>query len=153
MGKDTYSLENFKMESVIQEVIGWWNEDVFGRKGWNINYSDILTFLIKKAGTICEYYASDLFISWDSLKKEMEKQGRDYNGGKYLFGFRETGVDHNSSVFCRLNTYGLENFKEQIKELYLLEVSIKRINYFGCDDEIEMKLGKVNMDEILNLSA
>ncbi len=68
MAKKEYTLENFTMESVMKEATGEWSNDIFsGEKCWNINYSDILTFLIQKAGTICKYHASDLFISWSSL--------------------------------------------------------------------------------------
>ena len=89
MMKKTYTLEDFTMESVMKEATGEWSNDIFsGEKCWNINYSDILTFLIQKAGTICKNYASDLFISWSSLENEMKQDGQEYAGGKYLFGFR-----------------------------------------------------------------
>lgn len=144
-----YTLENLTIESVMIEATGAWENDIFSSgKCWNINYSDILTFLIQKAGTICKNYASDLFISWNSLEKEMKEQGQEYTGGKYLFGFRESGVDHNSYVLSRLNNYGVEGLKRDIKELYVLEVSVKESDVYYMGNEIKMQLGKINMDSI-----
>lgn len=72
MMKKDYTLEDFTLESVMEEATGEWSNDIFGsEKSWNINYSDILTLLIQKAGTICKNYASDLFIIWSSLEKLM----------------------------------------------------------------------------------
>lgn len=146
MGK-TYTLEDLTMESVMKEATGNWSNDIFsGEKCWNINYSDILTFLIQKAGTICKHYASDLFISWSSLENQMKQNGLEYNGGKYLFGFRESGVDHDAYVLSRLNNYGVEGLKKDIKELYLLEVFIDKESLPWC--EIRMQLGKINMNNL-----
>lgn len=149
MMKKTYTLEDFTMESVMKEATGNWSGDIFsGEKCWNINYSDILTFLIQKAGTICKNYASDLFISWSSLENEMKKEGQEYAGGKYLFGFRESGVDHDNYVLSRLNNYGVEGLKRDVKELYMLEVSIKKSDVYYMGNEIKMQLGKIDMDSL-----
>lgn len=147
--KKEYTLENFKLESATHEDTGNWSNDVFSNeKCWNINYSDILTFLIQTAGRICKNYASDLFITWNSLEKEMKEQGKAYDGGKYLFGFRESGVDHDTYVLSRLNNYGVEGLKKDVKELYMLEVSIKREETYCIGDGIKMQLGKIDMDSL-----
>lgn len=146
MGK-TYTLEDLTMESVMKETTGEWSNDIFsGEKCWNINYSDILTFLIQKAGTICKNYASDLFISWISLENKMKQEGQEYAGGKYLFGFRELGVDHSNYVLSRLNNYGVEGLKKDIKELYMLEVSIKKSDVYYMGNEIKIQFGKIDID-------
>lgn len=142
MMKKNYTLEDFTLESVIKEETGEWSNGIFsGEKCWNINYSGILTFLIQKAGTICKNYASDLFISWSSLENEMKKERKEYAGGKYLFGFRESGVDHDDYVISRLNNYGVDELKKDVKELYMLEISIKK-------NKIKMQLGKIDMDSL-----
>lgn len=147
--KKDYTLEDFTMESVMKEATGEWSNDVFGsEKSWNINYSDILTLLIQKAGTICKNYASDLFIIWSSLEKELKEQGTAYSGGKYVFGFRESGVDHDNYVLSRLNNYGVEGLKKDVKELYMLEVSIKESGTYYIGNEIKMQFGKINMDSL-----
>lgn len=142
MGKE-YTLENLAMKTVKMTATGNW---VDSKGKWDINYSNILTFLIQKAGKICKHYASDLFISWSSLENEMKQDGLEYTGGKYLFGFRESGVDHDNYVLSRLNNYGIEGLKRDIQELYMLEVSIDKESLPWC--EIRMQLGKIDMDSI-----
>lgn len=121
-----YTVDNFVMEEVIMEDCGTWVNDnpyYYGisEKGkFNINYSSILTFLIQKAGTICKHYASDLFITWNTIEKLLHISS--YDGGKFLFGFREMGVDHNGYVFGRYD-YGNP---DEIKELYMLEINVEK---------------------------
>lgn len=147
----TYTMEDFIMDTPIREETGRWEAGYFsGKTCWNINYSGILTFLIQKAGTICAQYASDLFISWSVLEKELEEQGRDYSGGKYLFGFRDSGVDHDAYVLSTLNHYGVKGLKNNVKELYMLEISIHRKESVYVGDEIKMRLGKIDMDRLEN---
>ena len=144
MGKE-YTLENLAMKTVKMTATGNW---VDSKGKWDINYSNILTFLIQKAGKICKHYESDLFISWESLLKEMEEKGIDFAGGKYLFGFRESGVDHDNYVLSRLNNYGVEGLKREVKELYMLEISIKKSDVYYMGDEIKMQFGKIDMDSL-----
>lgn len=153
-GKE-YTMENFELESVLDDAEGRWsnrNPYFYGisEEGkFNINYSSILTFLIKAAGRICKYYASDLFITWSSLEKQLYNV--EYTGGKILFGFRESGVDSNSYVLSRLNNYGKEQMEKDIKELYMLEVKIDK-SYGEISGNLEsidisMKLGKAKLVE------
>lgn len=60
-----------------------------------VNYSRILTILIQEAGRVCADYASDLFISWESLLDEAEKKMKEKADFTLttFFGFREQGVD------------------------------------------------------------
>ena len=62
-----------------------------------INYSTLLTRLIQEAGRYCESYASDLFISWQSVLERLSDFER-LEDHSTLFGFRESGVDTNRSV-------------------------------------------------------
>lgn len=71
----------------------WIESKPYSTEGrWEVNYSDILSQLIKSAGRYCERYASDLFIDWNVVVKELE------NGApmdkSYIFAFRDSGVDH-----------------------------------------------------------
>ncbi len=70
----------------------------------SINISSILTKLIQEAGRWCKSYASDLFIYWSSLQKQVEDGT--IESGSHLFGFRETGVDDESSIFHKYANYG-----------------------------------------------
>lgn len=148
MTKYKYTMENFKLESVIEEAIGRWSNKnpyfygISSEGKFDINYSSILTILIQAAGRICRCYASDLFISWSSLEKELNNP--EYEGGKYLFGMREMGVDHNTYVLSRLNNYGKEQMEKDIKELYLLEVKVEKSNVYAT---ITMFFGKARLTE------
>lgn len=59
---------------------------------WEINYSSILTKLIQEAGRWCEYYASDLFITWHDIDKKLDDGTMGTE--QFIFGFRDNGVDH-----------------------------------------------------------
>lgn len=66
--------------------------------------------------------------------------------GKYLFGFRESGVAHDTYILSRLNNYGMEGLKNDVKELYVLEVYIKKSDVYYMGDEIKMQFGKIDME-------
>ena len=141
------TMENVTMGTVLKTAEGQWinNNPYFsgvstdGR--YDINYSDILTFLIQKAGTICKHYASDLFISWESVMRELDHS--EIERDKFLFGFREMGVDHNTWVLSRYNNYGPDNVKREIKEMYLVTLETESWVENGkvCGKYITMKLG------------
>lgn len=95
MNSKVYTLNDFskiKMNAKIVETSGRVAE---------INTSSILTKLIQSAGRFCESYASDLFISWQTVLRDME---RDELQETYLFGMREQGVDHASFILSRFNS-------------------------------------------------
>ena len=85
---------------------------------WNINYSSILTTLIKEAGK-CEAYSSDLFIVWEySVMKNLKNMiggEKDY----CVFGFRNYGVDGNDFCNCRLR-----NSDEEYCSIYVVKMEI-----------------------------
>lgn len=148
-------MENFELESVLMDAKGTWSNDNPYNYGisfdgkFDINYSSILTFLIQTAGRICKHYASDLFITWSSLEEKL-KNNPEYKGEKFLFGFREMGVDHNAFVLSRLNNYGKERMEKEIKELYMVEINTEEhYGIFGNLEyiDITMKLGKAKLTE------
>lgn len=116
-----YTLDDFKPDVELEKAQGQWQTDMFGTTCWDINTSGILSFLMKRAGEVCCHYLSDLFISWNILMKEMEDAGAGYKGGRYLFGFREMGVDGNSYVLSRMNNDNMSG----IEELYVLDVTVQ----------------------------
>lgn len=77
------------------------------------------------------------------MEKEIKEKGIDYEGGKYLFGFRESGVDHNSYILNTFNPYGCitSNPKKHYKELYLLDVTVEKA------ERMEMRLCKAQFVE------
>lgn len=145
--KKEYTLENFKFESVMHEATGsWCPKEPYSKEGkFSINYSSILTTLIQVAGRICKNYASDLFIDWNIIERELNNF--DFEGGKYLFGFREMGVDHNTYVLSRLNNYGKEQMEKDIKELYMLEIQVEKPKAYYDVAYMTMNFGKARLVE------
>lgn len=104
-----------------------------------VKYSDILSFLIRQAGKICKRFASDLFIDWESVKEFLHAEKNDYR--RFLFGFRESGVDHASSVETKINNpsmYG--SIEANYDALYTLDIFI---DFKDGVPETEMILGSV----------
>lgn len=130
-----YAISSFKFKTFCNEIIedsGSWSESAWNGPRFDINYSSILTRLIQETGRWCESYASDLFIDWEAITENLTD--RAYTGGKYLFGFRQMGVDGNAFVISRLNN---GSPREIYRALWLLEVTVE-------DDKITMKLGKAD---------
>lgn len=71
---------------------------------WEINYSSILTRLIQEAGRWCEYYASDLFVTWHNIDKKLDDGTMDTE--QFVFGFRSDGVDHKEWYELHKNDIG-----------------------------------------------
>lgn len=103
----------------------------FSGDGWNINYSFILTKLIQEAGRWCESYASDLFISWSSIDEKLKK-GEDINY-TYLFGFRQSGVDHKDWVEAK----GINN--SEYRSVWVLRIDTDEVK-----NKIVMELGRIH---------
>lgn len=99
-----------------------------------INYSSILTKLIQEAGRWCLYYASDLFIDWSRIMREMEEGT--LTTGSRLFGFREYGVDHDTFVFSRYSQNSI-GARYEYRAIWRLDVDVS-------EEGIEMKLYEVS---------
>lgn len=110
------NLEKYLSENnghIILKADGTW-----GYSEWGVNYSSILTTLIKESAK-CEYYSSDLFITWEySVMENL----RNMIGGekKYcFFGFRDYGVDGNT--FCNAR---LENNDNEYFSIYAITMEV-----------------------------
>lgn len=126
------TMENFKMNEYAWKPIveeGYRNVRM---NQWDINYSAILSRLIIEAGKFCECFASDLFIDWRVIEKELENI--DYCGGSYLFGFRQNGVDHNNFVFSRFDNDG-KFARYNYRSMWRLDITTD-------GDNMTMKLGR-----------
>lgn len=93
------------------------------------NLSDIISKLIQDCGRFTERYNSDLFITLQSMHKELEHREHPIDKPMvYIYAIRESGVDGNSFMFCRLNEYkdnpaALENYYRRIYAVYLIPES------------------------------
>lgn len=136
MLRKEYTLDDFHTEKIIERGTGFWSR-WYGVEEYCVNYSSILSTLIVECGKYCKRYASDLFIDWKRIDRELHN--REYTGGRYLFGFREDGVDHNAFVLSRFN-----NECEDISEYF----SIWVLDIVANGEDIEMTLGKFEHEKI-----
>lgn len=105
-----------------------------GRTYNEINYSSILTKLIQECGRLCERYASDLFIDWQSIEDKL-KDGT-METSVYLFGIRESGVDHTPFILARYNDNGWYA-RYEYRKIYRLDVVVEE------DTTIRMRLKEI----------
>ena len=76
-----YEIEkDFSTKKYYAEII-----EAQGRD-FDINYSSILTKLIQECGRLCEAWASDLFITWNSIEQKLKEKTMETS--TYLFGIR-----------------------------------------------------------------
>lgn len=101
----------------------------------SINLSSILTVLIQEAGRWCRSYASDLFIYWSSLQKHVDEGT--IESGSHLFGFRETGVDDEGTIFHKYANYGYTPAHEY-RAIWRLDINVDTE-----DNKISMALYEV----------
>lgn len=117
MFRKQWKIEDLKSGNPILDTYGHWNNC----KGvFDLNYSSILTRLIQEAGRWCEYYASDLFIDWKIIEKELENA--DLENTCHYFGFRKNGVDHLPFILSRLNN---GESREVYRAIWKLEVIVE----------------------------
>lgn len=85
-----------------------------------INYSSHLTKLIQEAGRWCRYYASDLFLWWNSMLKAL---AADHSSASYLFGFRESGVDSADEIIRQYQAAG-HVMSDRYRAIWRLDVEV-----------------------------
>ena len=123
-----YTINDFNQPAIDAEKIV-----AEGRTYNEINYSSILTKLIQECGRLCERYASDLFIDWQSIEDKL-KDGT-METSVYLFGIREDGVDHAEFILSRYNNDSYARY--EYRKIYRLDVVVKG------DTTIRMRLKEI----------
>ena len=113
-----------------------YNAEIIEAEGrdFNINYSSILTKLIQECGRLCESYASDLFVYWNTINEKLQEKTMETS--THLFGIREMGVDHNPFILSRYNNSGCYS-KHEYRKIYRLDIIVE-------DDSIRMKLYEID---------
>ena len=86
----------------IEETGRWTYNSQKGCYVGEINWSSIITKLIQEAGRWCVYYASDLFVQLHPIVNALENGT--LRSRNEIFGFRESGVDHDSFILSRYKT-------------------------------------------------
>lgn len=126
-----FDIEKEKSRLIKSESGGW----SASSQKWSINYSGILSFLIKEAAK-CEHYASDLFISWESVMEKIQC-GESFS---YFFGFRRMGVDHESFIRSRCESLG---GALEYRSMYRLDVDFQ-------SGEVRMNLYELEIDRTIS---
>lgn len=101
-------------------------------RNFEINYSSILTRLIQECGRLCESYASDLFVDWNSIVQKLKDKR--IGTSICLFGIREMGVDHNEFILSRYNNNC--HARHEYRKIYRLDIVTD-------DDLIRMELYEI----------
>ena len=102
---------------------GQWVSNSY-QQAYDINLSSVLTFLIQRAGAVCKQWASDLFITWGTVQRQLEEY--DFGEKIILFGLRTQGVDSNSYVYSNMSQsfiLGEDMIPNHYKELYALRLT------------------------------
>ena len=116
-----FTLENtgFVFNDYVMKPItetGSWSDSW---EKWNVNLSSIWTYLIHRVGRYTEFYASDLFYTWNEVQKALKDFELDSK--TFLIGIRYSGVDGNDSIASKLrNGYNLNH--EYIDGIYMLMI-------------------------------
>ena len=130
-----YTKREYTIDDFITPVLDGETIEETAQSGSTLNYSSILTRLIQEAGRWCKRYASDLFIDWYYLVRDIENNTLDDR--TMLFGFREDGVDGYRFV-CSRYTQDHIVARYTYRALWRLDIHI--------DDEgyVNMKLQEVH---------
>ena len=132
--------DDLLVSETIFEIAGY-GYDMAAIRKVNVNCSDILSFLIKEAGRLCDYYASDLFYELIKVDELLYKTEEDFHK-RIAFGFREMGVDDNTFMISRLSNPDVYGSPDKIyRALYVLDIDMSHTS--DGVPEVKMTLGLV----------
>ena len=142
--RKAYTLEQFRAITNGRRITasGWLTADTIAKC---MNYSSILTRLIKTAGRLVDCYASDLFILWRMVTAELDSVCGNAMSPEtemaafsksYLFGFREMGVDDTKTILTWYNDN--QGNQGQFREIWRLDIEINELG------DIRAELYEVN---------
>ena len=130
-------LKNIRSYPVVGNASGYYHEDLTGSHYLSeINYSGILSFLIRQVGQKVINYNSDLFLDWmlivDKLKNLPDEKETQYD---FWFGLRDQGTDHKEFIQARPESTYLA--------LYVLIINVNREQEY---EDVELKLYDCSSD-------
>ena len=104
-------------------------------RGWDkfngINLSSVMSFLIKEAGRLCDYYASDIFYDLKEMHTELLGQRLfDHDEYHWVVGIREMGCDHDNFILVRCKEGG--NLSATYRAMYELEILLDKAYDSSC---------------------
>ena len=126
--------KEFRLNDYVMKPItasGYWSTT---SDRWDINMSDIFTYLIHRVGRYTENYASDLIYYIEAIKDSLTEY--DINGKTFLIGIRYNGVDGNSYIASRIRN------KEDLSREYIDGVYM--LQFFQDEKSAEAIFGKTS---------
>ena len=144
-----YTAEDFVLKSVMMETNNSWSYAFDTDGQFDINLSDILTFLIHRVGKYTKYYASDLFISWQNVDDIVhtlpDEDTKDY---KIMFGIRESGVDFDNMITNNINGNSLDKgLAVYTGGIYMMEIHIEKYESYWERPKMFVKFGEATLKE------
>ena len=112
-------------KKAIVEERNTFHDDWTGKCNY-LNLSGIYDRLIKEAAK-CKYYASDLLIDIKSLEKVLDNQ----ESGRFFFGFRDSGIDHEAFIDSRLESAGGDP-GPYYRRILEIDLEFGKKDMFGC---------------------
>lgn len=102
-----------------------------------VNTSTIATKLIHETGRWCEYYASDLLISWSdvtaSIAKRQVSDELDEHPDIVIFAIRNSGVDGSAYLNCNMNNHDSTYIENYYSRIYAVKISCEVPEDPGAD--------------------
>lgn len=138
--RELITIDDLLVSGTILEASGY-SYDMLDRKKVAVNYTNIQSFLIKEAGSLCDCYASDLLFNLKEVDELLHQTETDFHE-RVAFGFRKSGVDSNKFTLSRLsqpNMYG--SITNEYRALYVLDIDMSHTE--GGIPEVKMTLGLV----------
>ena len=145
----TYTIENFKENPYNKENNRHITETAIlypGHTSEDINCSAILSKLIQEAGRWCRSHASDLFIWWGSIERNLSYDSLSDDGTvSFLFGFYECGVDNAQSI-CNKYTNASPSYlpRHEFRSIFRLDITSK----LEPDSELGAKRLEMDLYEV-----
>ena len=138
--RELITIDDLLVSKTILEDFGY-SYDMLDKKKVATKYTNIQSFLIKEAGSLCDYYASDLLFNLKEVDELLHRTETDFHE-RIAFGFRKSGVDGNTFTLSRLsqpNMYGSP--ESNYRALYVLDIDMSHTDY--DIPEVKMTLGLV----------
>lgn len=138
--RELITIDDLLVSETILEASGY-SYDTLDKKKVAVNYTNIQSFLIKEAGSLCDYYASDLLFNLKEVDELLYQTKTDFHE-RIVFGFRKSGVDGNKFTLVRLsqtNVYG--SVASNYRALYALDIDMSHTE--DGIPEVKMTLGLV----------
>lgn len=127
-----------KIEAEGQLLVDYFAEN---NRKTNVNYSNIVSELIQAAGTLCEYYASDIVYDIKDLENYIENTREEV----IFIGIRDSGVDSTLAIKQKLEnsaTYGTNNYirlyrlETSIPNDYTYKIELRRVDEYDTKKEL-----------------